>query len=167
MRFSNIAAFAVSALLTGCAHGALVRRVTVSGGGTIIAPGAGTTIASGAAFSVNYGVSDRCHGGYSPVSFYLLAEAPTTSDVTSTGALDVTPLFHFGDYLVPNFGESYPQLFLTIWLKPRYPLGLPPMTNPPPPPATFTMPELAIGDSEVYFTVVETFLGCPVSALRL
>ncbi|KAH8086596.1 hypothetical protein BXZ70DRAFT_910246 [Cristinia sonorae] len=141
MRLSKTFAL-LPALLSGCVSGALVRRTIVEAGGLINSPAAGTTVASGATFTSSYGVRNQCHSGYSPVNFYLLAGKPSTTDVSSSGTF-TDPLFHFGNYLVPNF-------------------GLPAMSNPPPPPATFTMPDLeGVGDTEVHFAVVETFLGCP------
>ena len=38
------------------------------------------------------------------------------------------------------------------------------MQNPPPPPSTLTMPTLSVtDDTTLFFSVVETFQGCPVS----
>ncbi|THH26788.1 hypothetical protein EUX98_g7400 [Antrodiella citrinella] len=142
MRFFSTVAFVLPVLLVGRSSGAIVRRASVRPGGTIVAPAAGTTITPNAPFSVHYENSNTCESGFSPVDYYLLSQDPTTASVnTSTGTFD-DPLFHFGNFLIPNF-------------------GLPAMSDPPPPPATFTVPDAVDVEDEVFFAVIETFLSCP------
>lgn len=85
-------------------NGAVVRRVSIKSRGLIISPAVDTTITPGETFAIDYSGTNTCHSGYSPVSFYLSSEAPTAADLTSDGELSGA-LFHFGDFLVPNFGE--------------------------------------------------------------
>ncbi|THH19561.1 hypothetical protein EUX98_g8750 [Antrodiella citrinella] len=160
MRFFSTVAFVLPVLLAGRSNGAIVRRASVRPGGTIVAPAASTTITPNAPFSVQYENSNTCESGFSPVDFYLLSQDPTTASVnTSTGTFD-DPLFHFGNFLIPNFGGLYLDLPMRLCSL-SAPTGLPAMSNPPPPPATFTVPDSVDAEGEVFFAVIETFLSCP------
>ena len=106
MQLFSTLALILPSLFAATINGAVVRRVPVKSRGLIISPASDTTIAPGETFAIDYSGTNSCHAGYSPVSFYLSSEAPTAADLTSDGELSGA-LFHFGDFLVPNFGELH------------------------------------------------------------
>ncbi|RPD58478.1 hypothetical protein L227DRAFT_612910 [Lentinus tigrinus ALCF2SS1-6] len=142
--------FVVLAALTlaHTAHGATLldkRQQVVSAHGTTTEPVDGSTITPGSTFPFHYSDVNFCESGYSPIHIYLSTSAPTAVDVTTSGGLvDGSFDFDFGNFLIPNF-------------------GLPAMSMPPPPPGTLSAPTLdGVADgTELFLTVVETFLSCP------
>ncbi|KAI0344034.1 hypothetical protein BDW22DRAFT_1427684 [Trametopsis cervina] len=110
---------------------------------SIVAPSAGSVINPGETFSFQYSLNNWCEGGYTPISLWLLQDAVTSSSLNSSEQFDQY-IYHFGDYLYPNF-------------------GLPAMTHPPPPPATFTMPALdpSYEGQTIYFAAIQTENSCP------
>ncbi|KAI0802983.1 hypothetical protein BC629DRAFT_1591089 [Irpex lacteus] len=109
---------------------------------SIIAPADGTPIQPGQTFSFQYSLNNWCEAGYTPLSLYLTQSPPTLADVDGSGKLE-TSIFHFGDFLYPNFG--LPQM------------------SPGPPPSTFTMPTLndSFLGTTIYFAAVQTEIQCP------
>ncbi|KAL1952348.1 hypothetical protein VTO73DRAFT_1497 [Trametes versicolor] len=146
MRFSTstfLSALALSAASFTQAASLVKRQIVIPTHGTTVAPADGSTITPGTSFPFNYEHANACESGYSPISVYLSTSPPTSSDVTNAGELaDGSFVFHFGDYLIPNF-------------------GLPPMETPPP--ATLTAPTLdGVADgTTLYFSVVELYRDCP------
>ncbi|KAI1789181.1 hypothetical protein LXA43DRAFT_893331 [Ganoderma leucocontextum] len=142
--FAAASALALSFLSTGCTAATLApRQIVVSAHGTTVEPASGSTLTPGSAFSFSYTNEDYCHSGYSPISVYLSTSAPTSADVTTSGGLvSGSFAYHFGDYLIANF-------------------GLPTMGTPPP--STLTLPTLngTVDGNTLYFSVVETYNDCP------
>ncbi|KAM5534369.1 hypothetical protein V8D89_011962 [Ganoderma adspersum] len=141
--FAAASALALSFLSTGVAAAVAPRQIVESQHGTTVKPASGTTVAHGSAFAFSYTNQNLCHSGYTPISVYLSTSAPTSSDVTTSGGLaNGSYVYHFGDYLIANFGLS---------------------TKGTPPPSTLTMPTVsgAASGKTLYFSVVETYRDCP------
>lgn len=113
MRFSTsfststfLSALALSAASFTQAASLVKRQIVIPTHGTTVAPADSSTITPKTMFSFNYENANACESGYSPISVYLSTSPPTSADVTNAGELvDGSFVFHFGDYLIPNFGE--------------------------------------------------------------
>ncbi|PIL30851.1 hypothetical protein GSI_07019 [Ganoderma sinense ZZ0214-1] len=141
--FAAASALALSFLSTGVTAAVAPRQIVESQHGTTVQPASGSTLTPGAAFSFSYTNENLCHSGYTPISVYLSTSAPTSSDVTTSGGLaDGSFVYHFGDYLIANF-------------------GLPTKETPPPSTLTFPTVNSAADGQTLYFSVVETYRDCP------
>jgi len=140
----KLSAFLSAAILIALpANAGLIRRASVSSGGTISKPTVDSAAVAGSSIDFDYLNVNQCESGYSPISTWLLDHAPSTSEVTSSGTFASGDfLATLGNFLIPNF-------------------GLPPMTTPPPPPSTLTVPTVSAPDGPLFFAVIETFLSCP------
>ncbi|EJF58487.1 hypothetical protein DICSQDRAFT_110246 [Dichomitus squalens LYAD-421 SS1] len=145
MRFlPSPTALAVFALSVGATAASLKpRQIVDTAHGVTVQPSDGSVIVPGTAFPFDYENRNYCESGYSPISVYMSATAPTSANVTNDGTLaDGSFVFHFGDFLIANF-------------------GLPPMETPPP--STLTPPTLSgiVDGMTLFFSVVETYRDCP------
>ncbi|EKM56727.1 uncharacterized protein PHACADRAFT_92472 [Phanerochaete carnosa HHB-10118-sp] len=113
--------------------------------GSITAPTNGTIITAGQPFTFDVAVPEfgHCHPDYTPVSVYVLAGQPTTSDLNSTYGFS-NYLYYFGDYVVNNFPGPLPNMGT-------------------PPPSNLTLPDLgkSYSGQAVYLATIETIEGCP------
>ncbi|KAJ7102726.1 hypothetical protein C8R44DRAFT_945474 [Mycena epipterygia] len=103
---------------------------------SVVEPTASTSITSGESIPFNYVDSNWCHAGYSPITIWLSASAPT--GVNSTGGLpEGTYIEYFGEFLIANFG-----------LTPMQPV----------PPTSLTIPDISShpAGSTLFLSVVET-----------
>lgn len=109
MRFFTstfLSALALSATSFTQAASLAKRQIVIPTHGTTVAPANGSTITPRTSFPFNYEHANACESGYSPISVYLSTSPPTSSDVTNAGELaNGSFVFHFGDYLIPNFGK--------------------------------------------------------------
>ena len=110
MRFPSCALLSVlasSAISTGVTAASLkLRQIVDPEHGVTVQPPEGSGIVPGATFPFEYENRNFCESGYSAISVYLSTTAPTSTDVTSDGTLtEGSFVFHFGDFLIPNFGQ--------------------------------------------------------------
>lgn len=155
--------FAITGLLaTFAAAGSIFPRAIVSSGGTIVSPTSNGNATAGQSTTFQYNNRNLCNSGYSLISVYLLETPPTNSDVTDSGTF-TNFVYSFGNFLIPNFGMWW-CCWCWLVMSTDVSLGLPPMTNPPRPPSTLTVPDLgpSVPDSELFFSIIETFRDCPV-----
>ncbi|KAJ7328714.1 hypothetical protein DFH08DRAFT_633147, partial [Mycena albidolilacea] len=106
--------------------------------GSITEPVAGTSISTGASIPFSYADSNWCHEGYTPITIWLSATAPTS--LNATGQLpEGTYIQYFGEYLIGNF-------------------GLAPLPGHPVPPTSVTIPDISgySAGSTLFLSVVET-----------
>ncbi|TCD68592.1 hypothetical protein EIP91_010381 [Steccherinum ochraceum] len=150
MLFSKALLTALPAILFGGANAAIIRRDTLIflPFETIVAPADGTAIVGGQSFNLNYPVSvfGRCPSSLYGLRLFVLDHVPTDADVNA----------NFSDHLF-QFGN-----FWLGWTAPGKSDQTPPnIPNLPPLPSNFTMPELSIGDTTVYFVVVQDMSCVP------
>ena len=166
--FAAASALALSFLSTGVAAAVAPRQIVESQHGTTVKPAGGATLTHGSTFAFSYTNQNLCHSGYTPISVYLSTSAPTSSDVTTSGGLaSGSYVYHFGDYLIANFGQYFtppvPTILSQLLTCPITGLS----TKGTPPPSTLTMPTVsgATSGKTLYFSVVETYRDCPVRVL--
>ncbi|KAJ7024058.1 hypothetical protein C8F04DRAFT_1303384, partial [Mycena alexandri] len=129
--------FLFVAALFGLNAGAPSKRTS-----PITEPVTGTSITTGTSIAFSYADLNECHEGYTPITVWLSASAPTSLD--SSGNLPAgTFIEEFGSYLIANFGE-FPAI------------GLPHF--PRPPPTSLVIPDISSysAGTDLYLTVVET-----------
>lgn len=147
MLFHPSTLFPALLVLAGSASSLPTKRQSIHDFGTITAPTSGVAIAPGQTFNFSFTSVNYCESGYEPLSVYLTAAAPSDETFAVDGAYggfaEGDYLYHFGDYLIPNF-------------------GLPPMETPVP--STLVMPDLSTLNytgTSPYIVAIETYESCP------
>lgn len=82
-----------------------ITRAEVEVVSSIVTPADGASIQAGETFSFQFTLDNWCESGYTPISLYLLADAPTASSLDASGQYSEF-IYHFGDYEYSNFGKS-------------------------------------------------------------
>lgn len=79
--------------------------------GTIHQPIADEILVANTTFDFSYTQPNSCESGYSLFTVYLTAQEPAFSQLDTNGNFpDDEFLFSFGEFTVPNFGESFESL---------------------------------------------------------